>query len=71
MFGHLADGAVRETDCLVEFHDITGFVTCAKGRSPAGVLPLCAGYFDLTGTIVEDADNGIAVLRQVQHISDA
>ena len=71
MFGDLADGAVREADCLGECHDITGFVTFAKGRSPAGVLRLSAEYFDLTGTIVEDADTGIAVLRQVQHISDA
>ena len=35
MFDDLADGAVRETDCLVAFYDLTGFMTYAKGRAPA------------------------------------
>ena len=35
------------------------------------MLTLYAGYLELTGTIVEDAANGIAALRQVQHIGDA
>jgi class 3 adenylate cyclase len=89
MFDDLADGAVRETDCLVAFYDITGFMTYAKGRSPAEVLALCAGYFELTGAILEDAggrliktlgdeglcvfedaDIGVAALRQVQHVGD-
>jgi hypothetical protein len=71
MFDDLANGAVWETDCLVAFYDITGFVTFTKGRSPAGMLTLYAGYLELTGTIVEDAANGIAALRHVQHIGDA
>ncbi len=90
MFDDLADGAVRETDCLVAFYDITGFMTYAKGRPPADVLQLCADYFDLTGGIIheaggyliktlgdeglcifEDADAGVAALRQVQREGDA
>ena len=90
MFDDLADGAVRETDCLVAFYDITGFMTYAKGRSPQDVLTLCVGYFDLTGAIIEDAggrlvktlgdaglcvfedaNSGVAALRQVQHVGDA
>ena len=55
MFDDLDDGAVRETDCLVAFYDLTGFMTYAKGRAPADVLGLCATYFELTGAIIHDA----------------
>ena len=55
MFDDLADGAVRETDCLVAFFDLTGFMTYARGRPPSDVLRLCADYFALTGTIIQGA----------------
>jgi adenylate cyclase len=66
MFDDLADGAVRETDCLVAFYDITGFISFAKGRPPADVLALCAGYFDVTGTIIEGAGG-----RLIKTLGDA
>lgn len=54
MYDDLADGAVRETDCLVAFFDITGFMAFAKGRAASDVLAVCAGYFDLTGAIIDE-----------------
>ena len=66
MFDDLADGAVRETDCLVAFYDITGFMTFARGRPPSDVLALCNSYFDLTGRIIESASG-----RLIKTLGDA
>lgn len=66
MFDDLADGEVRETDLLVAFYDITGYMNYARGRPPADVLALCADYFDLTGRIIEGSGG-----RLIKTLGDA
>jgi len=63
MFDDLADGEVRETNLLVAFYDITGYMSYARGRPPADVLNMCAGYFDLTGAIIEG--NGGRLIKTI------
>jgi len=55
-----------ERELVIGFHDLTGFMRQADKAEPLDLLALMAGYFGLTGRIVEDAGG-----RLIKTIGDA
>ncbi len=66
MLDELAPDDVREAALLVSFFDLAGFARHARGRDASEVFDVCAGYFDLTGGIIEDGGG-----RLIKAIGDA
>ena len=55
-----------EQELLVGFYDLTGYMRFAEASEPAPLLDIMAGYFALTGRIVQDAGG-----RLIKTVGDA